>query len=303
MDRTTAGFDQLARFWLDTAPARGVVARLDESVVRALQHHDYPAPVASLLKQLAGAAALLASNLKQRARVILQAQGSGAVPLLCVEATDALAFRAYASVREGAEIAADADLVTLVAPEGDGRFVLTIAPTDGQTYQGIVGLHGGTVASLLQDYLSNSQQTETRMWLREDGDAVEALLLERLPDRTGDEATPAWNAVAAQAEAVFAVPFMPFPYDQWLQFAFAGHDVKLHPAQSVTFACACSIERVLNALKLVGEAELRPLLEEQGKIDTRCEFCGKAYSIDPEQLNALFSKGDPSHLPGSRTIQ
>lgn len=303
MDRTTAGFDQLTRFWLETAPARGVVARLDESLLTALRRHDYPAPVASLLKQLTGAAVLLASNLKQRAQVILQAQGTGAVPLLCVEATDALTFRAYASVREEVPLPGDADLATLVAPDGDGRFVLTISPAEGQTYQGIVALRSGTVSSLLEDYLSNSQQTTTRMWLREDGDAIEALLLERLPDRTGDELTPSWDAVAAQAEAVFAVPFMPFPYDQWLQFAFADHDVKMHPAQQVSFACACSIERVLNALKLVGEDELRPLLEEQGRIDTRCEFCGRAYSVEPEQLDRLFSGDDPTRLPGPRTLQ
>jgi molecular chaperone Hsp33 len=303
MDRTTAGFDQLARFWLETAPARGVVARLDESLHAALRHHAYPAPVASLLKQLAGAAVLLASNLKQRAQVILQAQGNGVVPLLCVEATDALTFRVYASVREGAEMPAQPSLAALVAPDGDGRFVLTISPAEGQAYQGIVGLYDGTVSSLLEEYLSNSQQTATRMWLREDGDAVEALLLERLPDRAGDEQTPAWDAIAAQAEAVFAVPFMPFPYDQWLQFAFAGHDVKLHPAQQVNFACACSIERVLNALKLVGEAELRPLVEELGRIDTRCEFCGKAYAIESAQFDQLFSNDDPSRPPGPVTLQ
>lgn len=303
MDRTTAGFDQLARFWLDTAPARGVVARLDESLLRALRHHDYPPPVASLLRQLAGAAVLLASNLKQRAQVILQAQGNGTVPLLCVEATDALTFRVYASVREGAELPADADLVSLVAPDGNGRFVLTISPDEGQAYQGIVGLYGGTISSLLQEYLTNSQQTDTRLWLREDGNTVEALLLERLPDRSDSDANSSWEEVVVRAESVFAVPFMPFPYDQWLQFAFAGHDVKLHPAQPATFACACSIERVLNALKLVGEDELRPLVEEQGKIETRCEFCGKGYEVAAKQFDSLFSENPPTHLPGSRTIQ
>ncbi len=203
----------------------------------------------------------------------------------------------------GAHTGADADLVTLVAPDGNGRFVLTISPSNGQIYQGIVGLHGGTISELLQEYLSNSQQTETRMWLREDGDMLEALLLERLPDSSGDDTTPAWNAVAAQAEAVFAVPFMPFPYEQWLQFAFAGHDVKLHPAQPAAFACACSIERVMNALKLVGEDELRPLIVETGKIETRCEFCGNGYEIDEAQFDVLFRATDPTRLPGPRTVQ
>lgn len=312
MDKIAAGYDQLTRFWLETAPARGVVARLDGSLASALKHHDYPPVVVSLLKQLAGAAVLLASNLKQSAQVILQAQGTGDVPLLCVEATDALTFRIYASVREGAVLPETAGIATLVAPDGKGRFVLTISPTNGQMYQGIVALpspdesgdgQGFGIASLLEDYLSNSQQTQTRMWLREDGDVMEAMLLERLPDRSEEEVTPAWNALTAQADAIFEEHFMPFPYAEWLQFAFAGHDVKVHPSQPVSFACSCSIERVLNALKLVGEDELKPLIAENGKIETRCEFCGKGYEISAIQFSELFHGLEASYPPASRTIQ
>ena len=309
MDKISAGYDQLTRFWLDTAPARGVVARLDESLLTALKHHDYPPVVVSLLKQLAGAAVLLASNLKQSAQVILQAQGTGDVPLLCVEATDALTFRIYASVREGAQLPEVADIATLVAPDGKGRFVLTISPTNGQMYQGIVALQGasettdGSIAALLEDYLSNSQQTQTRMWLREDGDVMEAMLLERLPDHSEDEATPAWNAVTTQADAIFSEHFMPFPYSEWLQLTFTGHDVKVHPSQPVSFACSCSIKRVLNALKLVGEDELKPLITDNGKIETRCEFCGKGYEVSAIQFSELFRGVEASYLSGSGTIQ
>ena len=274
MDKVSADFDQLMRFWLDTAPARGVVVRLEESLTQAMQHHDYPDAVVALLRQLAGAAALLACNLKQSAQVILQAQGSGDVPLLCVEATDALTFRLYASVREGATIAPDASLYSLVAPDGEGRFVLTISPTDGQIYQGIVALSEGSVAALLETYLSNSQQTDTRMWLRQDGDVKDA--------------TSAWSAVVAQANHAFSEHFMPFPYSEWLQFTFAQHTVKVSPAQPVKFACSCTMERVLNALKLVGEAELQPLIEAQGKIATRCEFCGKAYEVSAASFAELL---------------
>ena len=309
MDKISAGYDQLTRFWLDTAPARGVVARLDESLLTALKHHDYPPVVVSLLKQLAGAAVLLASNLKQSAQVILQAQGTGDVPLLCVEATDALTFRIYASVREGVQLPEVADIATLVAPDGKGRFVLTISPTNGHMYQGIVALQGasettdGSIAALLEDYLSNSQQTQTRMWLREDGDVMEAMLLERLPGHSEDEATPAWNAVTAQADAIFSEHFMPFPYSEWLQSTFTGHDVKVHPSQPVSFACSCSIERVLNALKLVGEDELKPLITDNGKIETRCEFCGKGYEVSAIQFSELFRGVEASYLSGSGTIQ
>ena len=36
MDKVSAGYDQLTRFWLDTAPARGVVVRLEDSLTQAM---------------------------------------------------------------------------------------------------------------------------------------------------------------------------------------------------------------------------------------------------------------------------
>lgn len=303
MDRITAGFDQLARFWLERAPARGVVARLDQSIERALRDHDYPPAVKTVLRQLSGAAVLLASNLKQPATIVLQAQGDGDVPLLCVEATQALTFRAYANVRAHARVADDATLAQMVDRHGNGRFILTIDPDVGQMYQGIVAMEHATVAENLQSYLSNSQQTDTRVWLREDGEALEACLLERLPEHSSQEDLKAWDDVLASMEASFAQPFMPFPYSEWLNFAFASEDVRLHAAQPIAFACPCSIERVQSALKLVGAAELMPLAEERGAIETRCEFCGQAYRVERATLIELFAEQSANAAPGTRTLQ
>ncbi len=303
MDRTTAGFDQLARFWLNDSPARGVVARLDESIMRALRDHDYPAPVRTVLREMAGAAVLLASNLKQPATIVLQAQGDGDVPLFCVEATQALSFRAYANVRESARISADATLPQMLDRNNNGRVVLTIDPDVGQMYQSIVALEYASVAENLQSYLTNSQQTDTRLWLREDGEALEACLLERLPEHASVEDSRAWDNVVALMEATFAQPFMPFPYSEWLNFTFASEDVRLHPAQAVSFSCPCSIDRVHNALKLVGAEELMPIADETGTIETRCEFCGQRYSVDRATLASLFAESSANAAPGTRTLQ
>jgi molecular chaperone Hsp33 len=302
MDRIAAGFDQLTRFWLENAPARGVVARLDESIMRALRDHDYPPSVKTVLRHMAGASILLASNLKQPATIVLQAQGDGDVPLLCVEATQALAFRAYANVREQAQVADDANLPTMIDRRGAGRFVLTIDPDVGQMYQGIVAMEHATVAENLQSYLTNSQQTDTRVWLREDGEALEACLLERLPDHSSQEDMKAWDAVVASMDATFAQPFMPFPYHEWLNFTFASEDVRVHPAQAVSFSCPCSMERVLSALKLVGRDELMPIAEANGAIDTRCEFCGQGYRVERSALIELFAEVTTQVAPSTRTL-
>jgi molecular chaperone Hsp33 len=77
----------------------------------------------------------------------------------------------------------------------------------------------------------------------------------------------------------------------------------VHPAQAVAFACPCSMERVLNALKLVGEEELMPIVEANGQIDTKCEFCGKQYAVDRASVLALFAEKNPNAVPGTRTLQ
>lgn len=305
MDRITAGFDQLCRFWLEDAPARGVVVRLEDSLTRSLEHHHYPPAVRRVLRELAAAAVVFASNLKQPALVSLQAQGDGPVKLLCVEATQALTFRAYANVRDDAAsmIATDASLVDLVTGKKEAIFVLTIRPEVGQMYQGIVALDNASVAQTLESYLSNSQQTDTRLWLREDGDAMEALLMERLPEADQETAKQSFVALTKMIDNVFAQHFMPFPYAEWMEMALPGHDVRIHPAQPVAFACSCSEERVLNALKLVGREELAPLVEANGQLETRCEFCGKAYEISAGLFATLFAERDALHPPSSKSIQ
>jgi Disulfide bond chaperones of the HSP33 family len=310
MDRETAGFDRLARFWLNTAPARGVVARLDHSLAQALAQHEYPPVVRRLLRELSAAAVLLASNLKQEATIILQAQGDGPVPLLCVEANQALQFRAYADVRAPLPPQAQ-DLRALIGGQGLGRLALTIEPVHGQRYQGIVALEHASVPHMLEAYLSNSQQTPTRLWLREDGEVLEAVLLERMPlpesaSETGREALLAsWNQAEARMAAAFAEPFMPFPYAQWLGMVFEGEELRLHPQQAVSFHCPCSYERVLGALKLVGHEELMSLAEQRGGIDTRCEFCGAIYQMSLSELQTLFQAEavDGRHPPVTRSLQ
>ncbi|MFN3628493.1 MAG: Hsp33 family molecular chaperone HslO [Casimicrobiaceae bacterium] len=307
MDRAALGFDQLTRFWLATAPARGVVARFDASLGRALAEHDYPPPVKALLRQLAGSALLLASNLKQPASIVIQAQGDGPAPLLCVEATHALTCRAYASIKPEGSMPNAGDLLDWVGGEGDGRLVFTIDPERGQMYQGIVALEHASVARLLERYLSNSQQTDTRLWLREDGDTLEAALLERLPvdGKEAEAALARWRAAEARMERAFADPFLPFPYAEWLAMVFPDDTVEAQTPSSVRFACPCSIERVLGALRLVGLEELAPLAEAQGGIDARCEFCGRRYRVEKAQLLALFheERVDGKHPPGTSTLQ
>ena len=64
---------------------------------------------------------------------------------------------------------------------GDGVLTITLDPTEGQRYQGIIALQGASLADALSDYFAQSEQLPTRLWLMADGDKAAGLLLQALP--------------------------------------------------------------------------------------------------------------------------
>ena len=58
----------------------------------------------------------------------------------------------------------------------------------------------------------------------------------------------------------------------------------------VEYRCTCSRERVAEALRSVGEAELRSMAAEGHDAEVSCQFCDKVYRFTPEDLTALASE-------------
>ena len=58
----------------------------------------------------------------------------------------------------------------------------------------------------------------------------------------------------------------------------------------VEYRCTCSRERVAEALRSVGEVELRSMAAEGRDAEVSCQFCDKVYRFTPEDLTALASE-------------
>jgi molecular chaperone Hsp33 len=67
--------------------------------------------------------------------------------------------------------------------------------------------------------------------------------------------------------------------------------------QMVRFHCGCSFDRVLGALKLLGEAELQDMIEKDGGAEATCHFCNEVYQASSDQLAELI--GDLRSNSGS----
>ena len=60
--------------------------------------------------------------------------------------------------------------------------------------------------------------------------------------------------------------------------------------------CECSEDKLFRSLRLLPREEVDDVLKTEGKIEARCEFCGKVYRMGPEEVAKRLAEasGDPS---------
>ncbi len=320
--------DELKKFVFDAAPVRGELVRLESAWQEILRRRRYPAPVSTLLGEMMAAAALLSANLKFNGALVMQLHGDGPVRMLVVECNSDLSMRATAKIAEGAEIADDATLASMVNVHGRGRFAITLDPHDKlpgqQPYQGIVPLSDETgpltsMTEVLEQYMQASEQLDTRLWLAADNKVASGMLLQRLPSyggtmegrpdrepaQVGETGQPlhkdvqeqdldTWERVCQLGKTLRREELLEESIDTlikrlyWEEMEAAG--IRMFEPLAPHFRCSCSRLRVGAMLRTLGQPEIEGILEEQGKVEIDCEFCGQHYSFDAVDCAQLFAQ-------------
>ena len=274
--------DTLRRFLFENAPIRGERVHLDASWSSVLERHDYPPLLRQLMGELTAAAVLLAATLKLDGSLLLQIQGSGSIKLLVVECSGDLRLRATAKW-EGELQGSLPELF------GDGRFVITLIQQDGKpAYQGIVELEGESVAEILQNYMSRSEQLQTRLWLAVDEHSASGMLLQKLPDQAEAD-SDAWSRYTQLADTLHEEELMQLSTEALLHRLFHEEDVRLFDVQPVSFHCSCTRDNVAQMLRMFGVEEVESILTERETIEVYCEFCNHRYEFDKVDAAQLFS--------------
>lgn len=279
--------DILYRFTFDHTPIRGNTVHLNQSFAIALQNHDYPPVLRAVLGELMAAGMLLAATLKMNGALVLQIQGKGPLKLLVVECSrqheqSDLTLRATAKFSD--ELAGG----SLQEIIGNGHFVITLDPKDGgQGYQGVVPLEGDSISEILENYMRRSEQIETSIWLACDGQSAAGMLLQKLPDQK--ETDPdAWNRTNMLADTVQNQELLQLPTIELLNRLFHEEEVRLYEGQAVRFLCTCSRDNVSNMLRMMGEEEIKSIIEERGELEVHCDFCNQRYRFDKIDSEQLF---------------
>jgi molecular chaperone Hsp33 len=276
--------DSLRRFLFEHAPIRGEIVRLNTTWQSVIERHDYPPVLRDLMGELCAAAVLLAATLKLKGSMILQIHGKGAVKLLVVECSGDLELRATAKWEGELTQGTLQDLV------GDGSFAITLDPKDGnQAYQGIVALEGDSIAEILQNYMTRSEQLETRLWLAADGKHASGMLLQKLPEQNEFMDEDAWVRAVQIAETLKPEELLNVPAEELVHLLYHEEDIRLFEAQAVVFRCTCSRENVARMLRMLGREEVEMIIAERGDVEVHCEFCNQRYVFDRVDAEAVFT--------------
>ena len=297
--------DSLQHFLFEDAhnkpmPIRGNIVHLNNTYRQVLQHQTLPMVLKQALGELMAASVLLTGTLKMDGMMILQLQSKGALKLLVVECSSDLKLRATAKWDDKwAEEVGNLSFAELLA---HGQFVITLDPTEGEPYQGIVPIEGNTIAEMLQNYMLRSQQIDTSLWLHCNGESSAGMLLQKLPNSAGSDPfaqdEDAWNRMNHLAHTVTHEELQNLAPETLLTRLFAEENIRLFDAKPTQFFCSCSKTKVGGMLRMLGADEVNSILAELGNIDVNCDFCNKHYAFDAVDAAALFASEpflNPSH--------
>ncbi len=324
---------ELHKFMFEGLPVRGMLVRLTDAWQEILRRRQeaggYPAAVTELLGEMAAAATLMQANIKFNGALVMQIQGDGPVKLMVAEVQPDLGLRATATVQ--GEVADDAPLSHMVNVLGQGRCAITLDPKDRlpgqQPYQGVVPLYGDRgeklekLSEVIEHYMLQSEQLDTRLVLAANDRMAAGLLIQRLPlqgeanlagsgvarrdeDQIGQNED--YNRIAMLAASLKREELLELDAETILRRLFWEEDVRrfdpLTGADGPRFACTCSRERVAGMLRSLGQEEVASILAEQGQVEVGCDFCGAHYRFDPVDAAQVFLQ-PASQPPGSSGVQ
>ena len=164
-----------------------------------------------------------------------------------------------------------------------------------EPYVGLCNLVSGEIAEDFAQYFTASEQQPSLVYLgvreqAESGDVIGAggLWIQPMPNCPDD-------AIARVEAAAQQIPHLTELLSEGMDLETALSEVigvlepeiteRLEPA----YLCDCTRDRLERALLSIGAEELTDILEHEGEAELTCQFCGKRYHFDRNDLETLLA--------------
>lgn len=273
-----------------TVRAAAVVATDVVEEMRSVQS-SYPVPTVAVGRTMI-ASLLMASHLKQGQELSIYIQGSGPLSSVFAQASFEGGVRGVSS-HPHLEVPISGEKILVAKSIGIGLMTVTHHLPTGTPHRGTVELATSEIGDDVAYYLQQSHQISSAVALGVHVDtygkciAAGGVLIELMPGHSEEtaakiearvrQARPISNRIMEGATADDLIR----DFLQDFELVEMEHD---HP---VEYKCRCSRERVMRSVGLLGLKELDEIIEKGDNTEVSCEFCGRKYSLTPDDIREV----------------
>lgn len=276
--------DLLHRYIFEQRHVRGEIVQMSHSYNAMLENHQYPDVVKQILGELLAITSLLTATIKFEGDISIQLQGDGPLSYAVVNGNNKQQMRATAKYKDDIKPGTIPELI------GSGYMVITIAPDQGERYQGVAALDKDSLTLCIEDYFKNSEQLRTRVWLATDtsehNGKSAGMLLQILPVEA--KANDDFTHLEALTNTIKDEELLNLPAKEVLTRLYHEDNPVLFEPQEITYECGCSREKTSAAILKLSFEDAMDLIEERGDIEITCQFCLTDYHFDAVDVEALF---------------
>ncbi len=278
--------NNVTTFLFEDLDIRGRFVRLDTQWHDWINNRHYTPATTQLLGQCVAFLALIGADVKTLGKLTLQLRGTGKVKTLVVQCQIDEHDLKLRGMIDAPQLQLN-DTLNDAFLGGDLAFTLHNAMTQTD-YQSIVAILGDDIETVLANYLNQSVQQPTRLWLRADSKQVSGLILEKMPNSDLKD-SDGWQRVNHLADTLTDEELSQLPINTILHRLFHEEVISIYQPLPLQHHCPDERTRVAEVVKSLGKEECNQILATQeGRIIIHNEICDRSYVFTEQDIAHFF---------------
>lgn len=257
------------------------------------RQNTWPTASAALGRTLT-VTAIMGCMLKGDDTITAKVEGGGPIGAIIADADASGAVRGYVlnpHVDSPTNSEGKLDVKSVVGENG----TLTVVKDQGlkDNFSGQVPIVSGEISEDFTYYFATSEQVPSAVasGVIVDTDysvmAAGGFIIQLMPG-AGDEVIAALEEKINNFPSISALIKDEKSPEAILEMLFSDAQLRILEKKPVFYQCKCSKDRMLRAIKGMGEAEVKAMIEEDHGAEANCHFCNEVYQVTEEELEALL---------------